>query len=105
METIINWLVNAEKHHISGRGDVYVGPAPFSFDKDNKADMDRLYDAPWVISHPDTRDRLFRVIGVESFCIRHISEGSNIGLMVEEINGPFSITGTARMPKSYQEKY
>ena len=78
---MLNWLRQGDKFEIAGRGTVYTGPAPFSFNKNKDDDMERFYKAPWVISHPDARDKLWRVVGVESWAISRISEGSPIGIL------------------------
>jgi hypothetical protein len=80
---IINWLKNAERYEIKGRGIVYAGESPFTFSKDCKEDMDRFYKMPWVISHDDARDKLWRVKGVESWAIMEIHAGAPIGILVE----------------------
>ncbi len=83
MSTTINWLKNVERFEIKGLGTVYVGNAPFDFDKSEEEDMNRFYKMPWAISHDDVRYKLWRVKGVESWAIQHISKGSPIGLLVE----------------------
>ena len=40
--TFINWLQATEKFEIEGRGTLYVGSAPFGFDKRKSEDMDRF---------------------------------------------------------------
>ena len=90
MFTIINWLKDADKFELKGRGTVFTGSAPFDFDKTKPEDMDRFYKMPWVISHPDAKDRLWRVVGIESWAIAFISQGSPIGILVkpwDESNG------------------
>ena len=85
MKTMVNWLPNAGKYHIAGRGDVYYGPAPFNADKTKEEDMERFFKMPWVISHPDAKDKLYRCKGVESYALQWIREGAPIGLLVEEM--------------------
>lgn len=80
---IINWLKDAEEWEIKGGGIVYSGPAPFTFDKDSQDDMDALYKRPWVISHPNAKDKLWCVKRIESFAIQWIYEGVTIGILVE----------------------
>ena len=101
MFTIINWLNAADKFELKGRGTVFAGPAPFAFDKTKPEDMERFYKMPWVISHPDARDQLWRVIGVESWAIDSIRQGAPIGILVkpwEESNG--KLTGGPSGPSS-----
>jgi len=85
METFFNWLPNAEKFHISGRGDVYAGACPFGVDKSKEDWTDRFYKCPWVISHADTMNKVFMVIGIESYAIQTIRQGQPVGLLVREI--------------------
>ena len=84
-DTHINWLRCEGKYTISNDRTIYSGPTPFSFDKESQEDMDRMYKVPWVISHETTRDKLYKVVGLESFAMRYIREGTMIGLMVEEV--------------------
>ncbi len=83
MEALVNWLKDADKHE-SRRGTIYTGPAPYTFNN-NKSDESyrALFAAPWVISHPDARDQLFKAKGIECFCIPTISVGTPIGVLVE----------------------
>lgn len=83
MLTMINWLEDAEKFEIAGRGIVYSGKAPFDFDRNNQEDMNRFYKMPWVISHPDAKDKLWRVKAIESWALNKIGKNSPIGLLVE----------------------
>lgn len=90
MKTLFNWLPNPfnyEKFHISGRGDVYSGNCPFYVDRRDPNWLKLFTNMPWVISHPDAKDKVFRVIGVESYCTFQIWEGQGIGLLVKEIKG------------------
>jgi hypothetical protein len=87
MDVLFNWLRSADKFHISGRGDVYAGPSPFSADKAQPGWQDRFCKVPWVISHRDARDKVFQCIGIESYCIQWIRDGMGVGLLVREIKG------------------
>ena len=69
----------AEDRFLLDRGSVYVGKAPFPF---NNTERDKLRETPWTIEHPSAKGMLWRVIGIETFAIMHISEGTPIGLLV-----------------------
>lgn len=87
MQVMINWLRNAKRYYVkplAGKGDLYCGPAPFSFSKLVQEDMDRVYNVPWAISHPDAMGKLYKVIDLESYAIFGIREGMPIGLLVNE---------------------
>jgi hypothetical protein len=81
---LINILKQAEKHNLPGKPLVFSGPCPFYVAKKNHEDWDTLTKRPWVIDHPEARDKLWHVVAVESFCIAWIAEGSPIALYVEE---------------------
>lgn len=85
-EVAINWLRNVESSYELGnnRGTVYVGECPFDVDKHNKEDCDMLWKRPWVINHPDTKDKLWRITGLESYAMQWIRQGQLIGIRVEE---------------------
>ena len=87
MKTLFNWLPAADKYHISGRGDVYAGPCPFEVDKSEVDWLDNFRKAPWVISHPDAKDKVFKVVGVESYAVSWIHLGQPVGLLVTEVIG------------------
>lgn len=72
-------------YEITGRGTVYVGESPFEFMRDKSLEA---FSGSWLIDHPDTKGKTFRVVGVESHCLLKISEGAPIGLMVQEYNLP-----------------
>jgi hypothetical protein len=47
-----------------------------------------MWKRPWVISHLDAADKLWRVRGIEMFAVPTIHEGMSIGLLVEEWDAP-----------------
>ena len=80
----MNSLKEAARFHITNRGYVYTGRAPFSADKMKDKDMKKCYNEPWLIGYEGMKDKLWRVTAIESFCIQWIRKGDNIGLLVEE---------------------
>jgi hypothetical protein len=82
-----------ERFEIKGRGIVYAGRNPRTFER-NTGDSG-MRERPWVIRHPDCEDRYYKAIGIESFALFTIREGAPIGVMVREwdesIDGPIEI--------------
>ena len=76
-QTLINWFKPEDRYVIAGGGTVYTGPAPFYCDK---KDWSQFYDMPWVVSYDGMRDKLWHVVGIETFAITTIPEGISIGL-------------------------
>lgn len=84
-------FVVTDVYHVKGRGKVYCGPCPFTW---NKEDGLGAWAGRWLISSPEAEhDRTYTVKGVESFCLQVIREGSPVGIVVEsnedqEVAGP-----------------
>lgn len=72
-----------DRFELAGRGTVWTGPCPFRWNKDGGLDA---WKGEWLISHPEAdHTKTFTVVGVDSFCLQTIREGSPVGLLVKEV--------------------
>jgi len=80
---------------LKGRGIVYAGPCPFAWDK---KDGLSAWEGEWLISHPEAdHTTTYKILGVESFCLQVIRDGSPIGILVDE-PGRRHMTETTQRP-------
>lgn len=82
-----------ERFNITGRGLVYTGRNPRTFD--NPAGLTGMKEKPWVIRHPDCDGRYYKAIGIQCYATLRIREGVSIGVLAREwdesIDGPIVI--------------
>ncbi len=64
---------------IKGRGRVWTGDSPITFDRDTE--YQQLL-GEWMIDHPEAEaGYVYTVTAVEMYCIRTIHKGAPIGLL------------------------
>lgn len=69
-------------YQMAGRGTVYCGPSPIEFERANAL---AAFAGPWEIDYPGAEGQVFRVVGVESYCMLTIRAGYPISLQIEKL--------------------
>lgn len=78
----VNWFEAEDRFYIAGRGILFTGRSPLEVDK-SKGGLDTFYEKPWVINHPEARDKIWQVTGVDSYATAWIRKGAPIGILVK----------------------
>jgi len=75
--------------YINNRGWIYNGlnPYPFTIDKYKERNWEKKYflNKEWLIAHPNlSKEKTYKVIGIETFAIMEIRPNDTIGLLIKE---------------------